>query len=126
MNSATTGTFTAASIAQSETMAQWEVPQTTQFDITLGAFSRSNKLDVQQKAYLIKELADWLTEDAAGLDAARKSAEAAGDIEWRGYCWSGYLNQIYKHALIGAQALIDGERGNAYSRYLENRFPELK
>ena len=92
----------------------------------LGAFNRSNKLDAQQKACLIKELADWLTEDAAGLDAARKSAEAAGDIEWRGYCWSGYLKQIYKHATLGAQALLDGERGNAYSRYLENRFPELK
>jgi len=110
---------------QNAAIEQWHLPSDRQFDIIFSAVRRSTKIDEQQKAFLIKELADRLTEDTEGLDAARKSAEAAGDIERRGYCWSGYLKLIYKHAMIGAQALLEGERGNAYSRYLQSKYPEL-
>lgn len=86
---------------------------------------------------------ELMSSDAEAYDAARMSAieagehkpqgalerVAAGILAYNGGSWTQtaaakqrFARSMAKHAAIGSQAYISGEKGNAYTEFLENRY----
>lgn len=86
---------------------------------------------------------ELMSSDAEAYDAARVSAIEAGEhkpqgameriaagiLAYNGGSWTQtaaakqrFARSMAKHAAIGSQAYISGEKGNAYTEFLENRY----
>lgn len=99
----------------------------------------------EQKAMMIMagSYGELMSSDAEAYDAARMSAieagehkpqgalerVAAGILAYNGGSWTQtaaakqrFARSMAKHAAIGSQAYISGEKGNAYTEFLENRY----